>query len=56
MLAAQMQESADQATAAVSVVVMATGSAAVVGKIIEHQVQQLHRLRDLGFRHGFERS
>jgi hypothetical protein len=29
---------------------------AVVGKMLEHQVEQLHRLRDLGFRHWFERS
>ena len=26
------------------------------GKMLEHQVEQLHRLRDLGFRHWFERS
>jgi hypothetical protein len=29
---------------------------AVVGKMLEHQIEQLHRLRDLGFRHWFERS
>ncbi|HEX3412906.1 MAG TPA: hypothetical protein VHT00_14395 [Stellaceae bacterium] len=24
--------------------------------LLEHQIEQLHRLRDLGFRHWFERS
>ena len=56
MLAAQMQKSADKAVAAVSVVITAVRPVAVVGKMLEHQVEQLHRLRDLGFRHWFERS
>jgi hypothetical protein len=29
---------------------------AIDGEMLEHQVEQLHRLRDLGFRHWFERS
>src|SRR5436190_17898474 len=56
MLAAQMQKSADKAMAAVSVVITAARPVAVVGKMLEHQIEQLHRLRDLGFRHWFERS
>jgi hypothetical protein len=56
MLAAQMQESADKAMAAVSVVITAARPVAGVGKMLEHQIEQLHRLRDLGFRHWFERS
>jgi hypothetical protein len=52
MLAAQLQESADQAVAAVSVIVMAARPVAVVGKMLEHQVEQLHRLCDFLFRHG----
>src|SRR5205807_8697188 len=56
MLAAQMQKSADQAMAAVSVIIMAARPVAIDGKMLEHQVEQLHRLRDLGFRHWFERS
>jgi hypothetical protein len=38
--------------AAVSVIVMATRPVAVVGKMLEHQVEQLHRLCDFLFRHG----
>ena len=56
MLAAQMQKSADKAMAAVSVVITAARLVAVFGKMREHQIEQLHRLRDLGFRHWFERS
>src|SRR5205814_9812881 len=56
MLAAQMQKSADKAVAAVSVIVTATRPVAVVGKMLEHQIEQLHRLCDFGFRHWFERS
>src|SRR5437764_4660289 len=48
MLAAQMQKSADKAVAAVSVVITAARPVAVVGKILDHQVEQLHRLCDLG--------
>jgi hypothetical protein len=54
MLPAQMQKSADKAMAAVSVVISAARPVAVVGKMLEHQIEQLHRLRDLGFRHWFE--
>jgi hypothetical protein len=56
MLAAQMQKSADEAMAAVSVVITAARPVAVVGKMLEHEIQQLHRLRDLGIRHGLGRS
>ena len=51
MLAAQMQKSADKAVAAVSVIITAARPVAVFGKILEHQIEQLYRLRDLGFRH-----
>jgi hypothetical protein len=51
-----MQKSADKAMAAVSVVITAARPVAVVGKMLEHQIEQLHRLRDLSFRHWFERS
>ena len=50
---AQMQKSTDEAVAAVSVIVAAACPVAVIGKMFEHQVEQLHRLGDLGFRHGF---
>jgi len=53
MLAAEMQESADKAVAAVSVVITAARPMAVLGKMLEHQVEQLHSLCDLGFRHWF---
>src|SRR5205814_4869970 len=56
MLAAQMQKCADKAVAAVSVIVTATRPVAVVGKMLKHQVEQLHRLCDFGFLHWFERS
>ena len=56
MLAAQMQNSADKAVATISVVITATCPVAVVGKMLEHQIEQLHRLRHLVFRHWFERS
>ena len=48
MLAAQMQKCADEAVAAVSVIITAARPVAVVGKMLEHQIEQLHRLRDLG--------
>ena len=46
MLAAQMQKSTDEAMAAVSVIITAARPVIVVGKMLEHQVQQLHCLRD----------
>jgi len=46
MLAAQMQKSTDEAMAAVSVIITAARPVPVVGKMLEHQVQQLHCLRD----------
>jgi hypothetical protein len=42
--------------AAVSVIVTAARPVAVVGKELKHQVEQLHRLGDLGFQHWFDRS
>src|SRR5689334_18321081 len=51
VLTAQVQKSADQAMAAVSVIVTAPRPVAVVGKMLEHQVEQLHRLRNWAFRH-----
>src|SRR5262249_38343715 len=56
MPAAQVQKSGDKAVAAVSVIITAACPVAVVGQILKHQVEQLHRLGDLGFRHWFERS
>ena len=56
MLAAQMQKSADQTMAAVSVVITAARPVAVVDEMLEHQVEQLHCLCDLSFRHWFELS
>jgi hypothetical protein len=53
MLAAQMQKSADQAKAAVSVVITATRPVAVVEKMLEHQVEQLDPSCDFRFRHWF---
>jgi hypothetical protein len=44
-----MQESADQAVAAGAVVIAATRPVAVVGKMLEHEIEQLHRLGDLAF-------
>ena len=49
MLAAQMQQSADKAVAAVSIIITAARLVAVVGKMLEHQIEQLYRLRGLGF-------
>src|SRR4051794_22484334 len=51
MLATQMQKSADKAVAAVSVIITAARPVAVFSKMLEHQIEQLYRLRDLGFRH-----
>jgi hypothetical protein len=51
-----MQKSADKAVSAVSVIVAAARPAAVVGKMLEHQVEQLHGLCDFRVRHWFERS
>ena len=49
MLAAQMQKSADQAMAAIPIIITAARPVAIVGKILEHEIEQLHRLCDLGF-------
>jgi hypothetical protein len=51
-----MQKSADKAAAAVPVVVTTARPVAIVGKMLEHEVEHLHRLCDLRFRHWFERS
>jgi hypothetical protein len=48
-----MQESADKAVTAASVVITAARPVAVVGKMLEHQVELLHSLCDWGFRHWF---
>src|SRR5215510_15992872 len=56
MLAAKLQKSADKTVAAISVVITAARPVAVVGKILEHQVEQLHPLCDLAFWHWFECS
>ena len=51
-----MQKSADKAVAAVSVIITAARPAAVVGKKLEHEIEQLHRFCDFRFGHWFERS
>ena len=51
MLAAQMQKGADEAMTAVSVIITAVRPVTVVGKMLEHQVEQLHRLRDFRLWH-----
>jgi hypothetical protein len=43
MFAAQMQKSTDKAVAAVSVLITAARPVAVVGKKLEHEIEQLHR-------------
>ena len=47
----RMQKSADQAVAAVSVTVTAARPVAVIGKMLKHQVEQLHRLCDFRLGH-----
>jgi hypothetical protein len=56
MLAAQMQESAHKAVAAVPIIITAAGPAAVVGKKLEHEIEQLYGFCDVRFGHWFERS
>jgi hypothetical protein len=56
MLAAQMHESADQAAAAIAVVITAVGPVAVVGKKLEHVIEQLHRFCSFRFGHRFDHS
>jgi hypothetical protein len=56
MLAAQMQKSADEALAAVSVIITAARPVAVVGKKLEHEIEQLHRFDDFRFGHWFDHS
>jgi len=51
-----MQKSADKTVAAVSIIVTATRPVAVVGKKLEHEIEQLHRFCDLRFGHWFDRS
>jgi hypothetical protein len=53
ILAAQMEKSADQAMAAVAVIVAAARPAAVVGKKLKHEIEQLHCVYDIRFRHWF---
>jgi hypothetical protein len=56
MLAAQTQKRADKAMAAVSVIITAPRPVAVIGKMLDHKVEQLHGLSDLSFRHWLECS
>ena len=56
MRAAQMQKSADEAVAAVTVIVTAARPVPVIREKREHQVEQLHGLVGFGFRHGAGRS
>ena len=55
MLPAKMYESADKAVAAVSIVITAARPVAVVGKKLEHEIEQLHCFCDFRFRHWFDR-
>lgn len=48
MLAAEMQESADKAMTTISVVITAARPVVIVGKMLEHQVEQLNSFCDLG--------
>jgi hypothetical protein len=52
MLAAEMEKSSDKAVAAVSIIITAARPVAVFGKMLEHQIEQLYRLRHLDFPHG----
>jgi hypothetical protein len=54
MLAAQMEKSADKAMAAVSIIVAAAYPVAVVGKNLDHDIEQLHRFCDFRFGHWFD--
>ena len=51
MLAAEMQKSADKAVAALSVIIRAARPMAVVGKELEHVIEQLHRFVDVHLEH-----
>jgi hypothetical protein len=51
MPAAQMQKSAKKAVAAVSIIITAPCPVAVVGKKLEHMIEQLHRFCDSHFGH-----
>ena len=51
MLAAEVQKSTDKAAATVAVVITTARPVAFVGKMLERQVEQLHRLCHLRFRH-----
>jgi hypothetical protein len=51
-----MQESADKPVAPVSVIITPARPVVVVGKMLEHQVEQLHRFCDFCFGHWFDRS
>jgi len=48
-----MQNGADKAMAAVSVVITAARPVAIVGKKLEHEIEQLHRFCDFRFGHRF---
>ena len=56
MLAAKMQQGADKAVTALSVIIRATCPMAVVGKELEHEIEQLHGFRGIHLRHRFDRS
>jgi hypothetical protein len=51
MLAAQMQKSADEALAAVSVVITTAHPVAIIRKKLEHQIEQLHGFANVCFGH-----
>jgi len=46
-----MEKSADKAMAAVSIIITAARPVAVVGKKLEHVIQQLHSFFDFRFGH-----
>jgi ribosomal protein S3 len=51
-----MEKSTDKAVAAISVIVTAARPVAVVGKKLEHEIEQLHRFCEFRFGHWFDRS
>src|SRR5215472_15911682 len=52
MLAAEMQKSTDKVMVAVSVVISSACPAAAVGKMLKHQIEELHCFRNFRFGHG----
>src|SRR5262249_40014667 len=56
MLAAKMQEGADQTVATPSVIIRAARPMAVVDEELEHEIEQLRCFFDIPFKHRLDRS